>query len=580
MPHILKSLIIGSALLAAISAHAAEEAPPLGGMQMAIGLCGGLALFLYGMEQMTEGLKAAAGARMKKILARLTSNRFAGALTGAFVTAVIQSSSVTTVLVVGFVSAGLMSLGQSIGVIMGANIGTTVTAQIVAFKIVKLALVFIACGYAAMTLGRSERFCLLGRTLFGLGLIFFGMNLMGQAMAPLRSYQPFLELMQQIAQPALGIFLGAGFTALIQSSSATTGIIIVMASQGLVSLPAGIALSLGANIGTCITALLAAFGKPRSALRAASIHILFNVVGVLLWIGFIDQLAQLSIQLSPNHPGLPEHLRLAAETPRQIANANTLFNSLNTLFFIGFTSPLARLVERFIPDRPDSGRTIIETKFLDDNLITTPTLAINMARLEIGHLGEHVLTMFAQLRAALEQRDRALLQELEKQDDAADILYANITRYLSRVGKQELTESESREFFRLNQAAANFESIGDVLETDLRDTGQKLIASEVPPSETMQLLLAELYESVYQSLEEAVRAVSENSQRAAQEVISLKPEIDVRMHAAMRRQADSLAHSGEARLAILNLEFELTDKFKRIYTLSKRIARLWVPKEV
>ncbi|MCU7860160.1 MAG: Na/Pi symporter, partial [Candidatus Thiodiazotropha sp. (ex Lucinoma kastoroae)] len=230
---------------------------------MGMKLFGGLALFLFGMEQMADALKAVAGERMKGILAKLTSNRFTGAATGAFVTAIIQSSSVTTVLVVGFITAGLMSLSQSIGVIMGANIGTTITAQIVAFKVTKAALLMIGVGFSMLFASKQDRIKHYGAMLMGLGMVFFGMSVMSDAMKPLRTYQPFLDLMISMENPLVGILVAAGFTGLVQSSSATTGIVIVMASQGFITLPAGIALAFGANIGTCVTAMLASIGKPR-----------------------------------------------------------------------------------------------------------------------------------------------------------------------------------------------------------------------------------------------------------------------------------------------------------------------------
>ncbi|MBA1444494.1 MAG: Na/Pi cotransporter family protein [Chromatiales bacterium] len=297
---------------------------------MGMKLFGGLALFLFGMEQMSEALKAVAGERLKLILAKLTTNRFMGATTGAFVTAIIQSSSVTTVLVVGFITAGLMSMSQSVGVIMGANIGTTITAQIVAFKVTKAALLMVGVGFSMLFISKQDKIKQYGTMLMGLGLVFFGMSVMSDAMQPLRTYQPFLDLMIQMENPLVGILVAAAFTGLIQSSSATTGIVIVMASQGFITLPAGIALAFGANIGTCITAMLASIGKPREAVRAAVVHVLFNIAGVLIWVLFIDHLANWVTALSPVHPELSGVDRLGAETPRQIANAHTIFNIANT----------------------------------------------------------------------------------------------------------------------------------------------------------------------------------------------------------------------------------------------------------
>ena len=332
-----------------IAAYATEETiSNLDWGHMSMGLLGGLALFLFGMDQMSDALKSALGDQMKEQLARLTRNRFTGALTGAFVTAVVQSSSVTTVLVVGFVSAGMMSMTQSIGIIMGANVGTTLTAQIVAFNIEDAALWMVAAGFLMLFTGSKERIRHYGSVLMGLGLVFYGMGLMGNAMQPLRSYEPFLNLMNRMDQPLLAILIGALFTALVQSSSATTAIIITMAGQGLLTLEAGIILAFGANIGTCVTAQLAAIGKPREALRAACIHLFFNVGGVLIWLPFITLLAYWVTIISPAYPELAGTSRVAAEVPRQIANAHTLFNIINTLLFIGFTNYLAKFVQWLI----------------------------------------------------------------------------------------------------------------------------------------------------------------------------------------------------------------------------------------
>ncbi len=548
---------------------------------MAMGVFGGLALFLLGMGEMTDALKAAAGVQMQSFLAKLTSNRFSGAFVGALVTAVIQSSSVTTVLVVGFVSAGLMSLSQSIGVIMGANIGTTITGQIIAFKVTKVALAFIAVGFGMTFFARQERSKYYGKILLGLGLVFFGMNVMSEAMHPLRNYQPFLDLMQQMEYPLLGILVGALFTALIQSSSAAIGIVIVMASQGFVSLPAGIALALGADVGTCVTALLASLGKPRLAIRAAVFHVLFNVFGVLIWVGFVDQLAQLATWLSPEQQTLSGTARLSADAPRQIANANTLFKVANTLLFIGFTPQLAKLVTWLVPERePETGRPIVAPKYLEPQLLDTPSAALRLVRMELGGLGQQIQLMMAMSRNALEQRDIKMYREVEKADDAADILHAEIISYLNRVGKRQLTDAESLEFFQLSQAADTLEGIGDVLETDLSELGLKMIQRNLMPSETTLMLIATLHEKVYLALESAVRAIVDNDQLAAQEVIALRTEVNQAVEAAFRRKSQSLAISGEERLEILQLEFELTDSLKRIYSLTKRIARLYLPAQV
>ncbi len=486
---------------------------------MAMSLFGGLALFLFGMEQMADALKAVAGERMKIILAKLTTNRFMGAATGAFVTAIIQSSSVTTVLVVGFITAGVMSMAQSIGVIMGANIGTTITAQIVAFKVTKAALLMVAVGFSMLFFSKQEKIKQYGGMLMGLGLVFFGMSVMSDAMKPLRSFEPFLDLMASMENPLIGILVAAAFTGLIQSSSATTGIVIVMASQGFITLQAGIALAFGANIGTCVTAVLASIGKPREAVRAAVVHVLFNVFGVLLWIAFIPQLAEFVAWLSPAHPELSGTDRLASEAPRQIANAHTIFNIANTLIFIGFTTQFARLVERLVPDKPVEEKIIAQPKYLDEELLETPSLALDRARLEIGHMGDRVKEMLKDIMAAIVNGDRAMLKKIAKIDDEVDILHGHIVTYLGRISQKALTEQQTGVLVKLMGAANDLENIGDIIETDLVYLGNEGIDNHVAISKETRAMLAKLHEVVSTTAELAIDAVMENDEQAAQEVI-------------------------------------------------------------
>ena len=259
------------------------------------GLFGGLALFLFGMDLMTAALKRVAGDQLKDLLGKVTGNRFMGVGLGAIVTGLVNSSSVTTVIVVGFISAGLMSMAQSVSVIMGANIGSTVTAQILAFNVTRFALPTITLGFLISFLSKRQDWQDYGRMLLGLGLVFYGMGLMSAAMAPLRSNETFLDFIATLQNPVLAVVTGIVFTAIIQSSAATTGIVIVLAGQGVMTLETAIAVAMGANIGTCATAGLAAIGKPREAVRAAVVHVLFNVAGVLIWILFIDRLAEITL---------------------------------------------------------------------------------------------------------------------------------------------------------------------------------------------------------------------------------------------------------------------------------------------
>lgn len=546
---------------------------------MGMQLVGGLALFLFGMEQMSDALKAVAGERMRVILAKLTSNRFMGAATGAFVTAVIQSSSVTTVLVVGFITAGLMSMSQSVGVIMGANIGTTITAQIVAFKVTKAALPMIAIGFGMLFTSKQEKIKHYGAMLMGLGMIFFGMSVMSEAMAPLRGYQPFLDLMVSMENPLIGILVAAAFTGLVQSSSATTGIVIVMASQGFISLPAGIALAFGANIGTCITAILASLGKPREAVRAALVHVLFNVFGVLLWVAFIPYLAQFVTSFSPTHADLSGIDRLAAEVPRQIANAHTVFNIANTLIFIGFAGQFARLVEKLVPDKPIEEVVLTKPRYLSEELLDTPSLALQQVRLELRHMGEHVKDMLQKIMPAILSGDRQALQEIRQIDDKVDLLHGHIITYLGRISGKALTEEQAGVLADLMAAANDLENIGDVIETDLASLGLKRIEESVAISDATQAVLKNLHSVISTAADQALLALMRGDQQSAQSVIDMKEEINQLMESAAMHQNQRLVAEEPNRLAAYTIEMDIIEKLKRIYYFSKRIAKAVQPED-
>ena len=579
-PPLLAVALMAIFFLTATTVFGAEaEAAGIDWLEMAKGLFGGLALFLFGMEQMSDALKSAMGSQMKELLGKLTRTRFMAVLTGTFVTAVVQSSSVTTVLVVGFVSAGMMTMAQSVGVIMGANIGTTVTAQIVAFNIEEAALWMVAFGFLMIFGAKSDRIRQYGNMLMGLGLIFYGMGLMGDGMTPLRTYPPFLDLMARMEEPLLAILVGAAFTALVQSSSATTAIVITMAGQGLISLEAGIALAFGANIGTCVTALLASLGKPREAVRAAAVHVVFNVAGVLIWVPMISILAGWVVGVSPSHPELEGTARLAAEVPRQIANAHTVFNIANTLIFIAFTTQIARIVQWLVPDRPEEEKVIIRPEFLNEALLESPTLALQGARFEIARMGEIVAEMLAGLREAMLQRDRDKLTEVQKKDDQVDVLEGEILRYLGAVRKQELTDDEGLEVALTMKATDLFESVGDVIETDLVGLSYRALDEGVETSETMRHLLTELGDKISQALGSTIRAVRELDQVAAQEVLTIKADIDRLLDQALEIQSKSLADA-ERGIETTRMEMTLLDNLKRIHTYLKRIAREVLPAEV
>jgi phosphate:Na+ symporter len=547
---------------------------------LAMGLFGGLALFLFGMGQMADALKAVAGEQMRVILGQLTRNRVVGLFTGAFVTAVIQSSSVTTVLVVGFISAGLMSLSQSIGVILGADIGTTITAQIIAFKVTKYALLLVAAGFGVLFFAKQERIRQQGTVLMGLGLIFFGMGVMGDAMEPLRSYPPFLVMMARMEAPLTAILVATLFTALIQSSSATTGVVIVMASQGFISLNAGIALIFGANIGTCITAMLAAIGRPRQAFRAALVHVIFKVVGVVIWVGLIDELGQLVAWLSPTaKAGVTGFAKAAAETPRQIANAHTVFNVANALLFLPFATQFARLVEWLVPDRPLEEELEVRARYLDESLLSTPSLALDRARLEILRMGDRVREMLAQILPAMLTGTRESLESIRKQDDAVDTLHGHIVTYLGQISRTALTDSQTRELIKLLEAVNDLENIGDIIETNLVTLGLERIEYGVRVSEPTHKVIEDFHAAVARALDASIQATTQKNEEAARVVVDMKAEINRLAERAAVHEASRLVAPEPNRLPAYKVEVDILENLKRIYYFCKRMARMLVPSD-
>jgi phosphate:Na+ symporter len=580
--HLLRTGLTVVLLSAAFFAFAMEpgnsaESPDW--LQLCLGLFGGLALFLGGLQLLSEGMIKAAGQTMKTVLAKLTTNRFKGALTGAFVTGVLNSSTVTTLLVVGFISGGLMTLTQSVGVIMGANIGSTVTAQLLAFNLSAYSLGPVALGFFMLFTAKQEKLKYYGMMIMGIGLVFYGMGLMTEAMTPLRSYAPFLDILKSLDNPLAGILAGAVFTAIVQSSAATVGIAIAMASEGLLALPAGIALALGANIGTAVTTAFMGIlsSKSTDAVRASVVHVAFNVLGTLVWLPLLWLLVDMAVWLSPSSPELAGAARAAAEVPRQIANANTLFNVINTLLFIGFTRWFARLAERLIAERAPAAGIIVEPEFLTDAALAVPSVALQQVRLELGRIGAITLGMLQDVAPALASRDMTRLEEIARRDDEVDILEAAILVYLGKIRKGMLTEQENSEFQGLMTATNDIEGLADVIETDMVALARKADTVKSASSDETRELIAALYSTVTRSVELAVQAIRDNDQRAAESVLMLKGKIQQQSEQLIGRKASRLSAEDPDYLNLVRLQMSFVDQLRRIYTLAKRIARVALP---
>ena len=418
-----------------------------------LSLLGGLALFLYGMQMMSSGLEAAAGSKMKLILERLTANRFLGVLVGAGITAVIQSSSATTVMVVGFVNSGMMTLNQAVWIIMGANIGTTITGQLIALDVGALAPLFAFIGVAMVVFVKMPRAHHIGQIMAGLGVLFIGMEMMSSSMMPLRDSQAFVDLMTRFSNPLLGIAVGALFTALIQSSSASVGILQALATSGAISFSSSVFILFGQNIGTCITAVLASIGTSRSAKRATIIHLMFNIIGTVLFtiLCILFPLADLVASFTPDAPAA------------QIANMHTIFNIVTTLLLLPLGNQLASLAVRILPEQPEENRDEMHLEYLTPVQVSSKDSAIHIGQLQqeldrmLDMAQDNIETSFD----AVLSRDSSLLTKAEKMESYLDFLNKEISKYISRLITYETNEQGSSIVSSYFTITGNIERIGD-----------------------------------------------------------------------------------------------------------------------
>lgn len=540
---------------------------------LATGLIGGLALFLFGMDILTRALKLVSGSHLKTIISKVSDNRFNGVAAGAALTAIIQSSSITTVLLVGFVSAGLITTSQSVAVILGANIGTTITAQILAFKVTKFALPLLAAGFFVYFVARSEVIRQYGNIALGLGLLFFGMALMSDSMAPLHEYPPFFGLMASLNNPLLASLAGAGFTALIQSSSATTGILIVMASQGLISLETAIALALGANIGTCVTAMLAATGRSAAALRTALVHTIFNLVGVIIWIGFIEELATFARLISPMHTETSGLARSSTEIPRQIANAHTVFNVVNTMLFIGFTTQLTRLVEWLVPEKPARKTARSAPKFLDRQLLGAPELALDATRREIVRLGRFTRDMLTRTMPLAVSGSIAQLSDLQKMDRQVDQLHQEIIGYLRELSLGSLSSVQSDQLLGLIRIANDLEHIGDQIATAMVTSARKRIEENIVVTEVTAKVIGGLHGMVGKTMKDALDALEHEDRTGAEAVTGMKHAMSEMVEAIAKHELRRLQVNEPHRLKTYAREIELVEILDEIFRTARRMSQ-------
>ena len=425
------------------------------GITDVLSLFGGLALFLYGMQMMSGGLEAAAGNKMKAILEKLTSNRVKGVLVGAGITAVIQSSSATTVMLVGFVNSGLMTLKQAVWVIMGANIGTTITGQLIALDMGAIAPIFAIGGVGAIMFVKNERVHHISSIFAGLGILFMGMDMMGAAMVPLQESEEFIAMMTKFSNPVLGILVGALFTALIQSSSASIGILQALASTGMIPLSSAVYVLFGQNIGTCITAVLASIGTKVNAKRTTIIHMLFNVIGTTIFtvVCMLTPYVELIESLTPGNP------------VAQIANAHTVFNIVTTLLLLPFGTTLANVAEHILPDSKKTDDEELRLKYIrpfeTSYVIGHSAMAISQVRDEVGRMLGMVSKNITDAFDILIRYDDKLKKKIHEREEYIDYLNKGISEYIVSLMTSEKSMSDSLQINGYYVIISNLERIGD-----------------------------------------------------------------------------------------------------------------------
>ncbi len=417
---------------------------------------GGVGLFLYGIKIMGQGLEMAAGSKLKSLLDKVTSNKFMAVLIGVVITALIQSSSATTVMVVGFVNAGLMNLVQATGVIMGANIGTTVTSILIALNLSDLAPVFIFIGAILLVFSKKKFLSHIGEIVAGFGLLFMGMDVMSSAMEPLRDSQFFINFMTKANNPFIGILVGVVFTAIIQSSSASIGILQALALKNLIPIEFAVFILFGQNIGTVITALLSSAGSKTNSKRAAIIHLLFNVFGTAIFV----VIALISNQLPFTYFDLLEKIA-PGNTVTQISAAHIIFNVVSTLLLFPFSNMLVALSRRIIPDKEDKLSKEPHLTYLDERILSTPPLAVKQVGNEVIRMAELAKENFIKAANAFINIDTTDIEEIEETEELINFLNHNITPYLVKINNLDISEQDTEYISSLFHAITDIERIGD-----------------------------------------------------------------------------------------------------------------------
>lgn len=489
-------------------------------MDIAISLFGGLGLFLFGMIYMGDGLQKSAGSKMKDILAALTKNKLMGILVGALVTGVIQSSSATTVMVVGFVNAGLMNLHQAVGIIMGANIGTTITAFLVSLNITKIATFLVGVGVAVFIAAKKRKVKSIAEVIIGFGILFIGMDLMKAAMEPLKSNPVFSSMMTNFNNPYFGILIGFILTVILQSSSATTGLLIAVAATGVISFDQAYPVVFGQNIGTCVTALLSSIGANKTAKRAAVIHLLFNLIGTLLFMIFLRNPVQWIVyKIAP------------VDVPKQIAAGHIFFNILNVIVMFPFSELLVKASEYII--RKDDSESEHVTKYIDERLLVTHSIALTQTSKEVLHLGNLAYQQFEAAKIALfENKEESAYKVFEIESKINEINKATL-EYLVKLDKVALTHYEKDKLVVLMNSINDIERVGDHID-NIGELVLYKIENKATFSEEASQEIIEMFDITMEAFKHSLNSLASLEYEQCKLVMNHEEEID-KMYKTLRK---------------------------------------------
>ena len=534
--------------------------------QMILGAIAGLSLFLYGMQLMGDGLQKVAGEGLKGIIRRLTKNRFMSVLVGMFVTTIIQSSSATTVMVVGFVNAGLMTLSQAVGVVFGANIGTTITGQMVSFNLSQWAPLVIAAGLISNMLTKNPKVKEASEIFIGFGILFIGMSTLSSSLEPLKELPEFTNWIVQYGNnPYIGVGIGLLMTLVLQSSSATIGVLIALASQGVLPIATAVYIIFGDNIGTCTTALISSLGTSRRGKQVALFHLSINIIGTIYFMLFFTGI--LTNVVSSIDPG---------NVARQIANAHTIFNIVNVIILFPFTNLLVKMIKTIIPDGEDDEDTV--TRYLDKRILVTPSIALENTMFEFAVMAQETSLALQNSIGAARNRDKKLVKKALDNEQRINEFEKAIVQYLVEISQQNVSSQDQQIIDELFSTANDIERIGDHAE-NIADFARAIIEREIYLDEETSTELDNLYHMIQRGFNLSIDALSTGNQKTVQDVIQIERDVDklkIEVRDKYMKRMNKGIASAESGIFVMDLLSNLeriSDHFRNIAETVERLKR-------